>query len=254
MRAMKALCLAFSMYSKIPMPKVSWNKENMRCVMCFFPLVGTVIGAALILWYYICVSLNIGNVCFGAIAAVLSVLITGGIHNDGFIDTNDALSSYGSKQKKLEILSDPHVGAFGIISVIVYYLIYFGFFNEIQNYSEAVIISISFVMSRSLCAAEIVLMRTAKNTGLLYEFSSNINKTATLASAVFVIVCCVLTIIFLNPLVGEGVLFFMILLILYYKFFIAEKIGGITGDTCGWFIQMCELTVTAIVVVGGRLV
>ena len=32
------------MYSKIPVPAVEWKKENMRYVMCFFPLVGTVLG------------------------------------------------------------------------------------------------------------------------------------------------------------------------------------------------------------------
>ena len=32
------------MYSKIPMPQSEWTKENMRYVMCFFPLIGVVIG------------------------------------------------------------------------------------------------------------------------------------------------------------------------------------------------------------------
>ena len=254
MGALKALCLAFSMYSKIPMPKVCWNKENMRYAMCFLPFVGAVIGAGLMLWFHICMRLNIGNACFAAIAAIVPVLITGGIHTDGFIDTSDALSSYGSKQKKLEILSDPHVGAFGIISAIVYYLIYFGFLTEIKNYGEAAMIAVGFVMSRSLCAIEIVLMKTAKDTGLLYEFSSSINKTVTLVVTLFVIICCALTMIFLSPFVGGALLFFLMLLLMYYKFFIAKKIGGITGDTCGWFIQMCELIVAAVIVIGGRLV
>ena len=36
--------IAFSMYSKIPMPQSEWSKENMRYVMCFLPLIGAVIG------------------------------------------------------------------------------------------------------------------------------------------------------------------------------------------------------------------
>ena len=35
--------IAFSMYSKIPMPQSEWSKENMRYVMCFLPLIGAVI-------------------------------------------------------------------------------------------------------------------------------------------------------------------------------------------------------------------
>ena len=36
--------IAFSMYSKIPMPASDWKKENMRYIMCFFPLIGVIIG------------------------------------------------------------------------------------------------------------------------------------------------------------------------------------------------------------------
>ena len=44
---------------------------------------------------------------------------------DGFMDTMDAVHSYGDRTKKLEILKDPHLGAFrsdlcGCISVIIY--------------------------------------------------------------------------------------------------------------------------------------
>lgn len=254
MRILKSLCLAFSMYSKIPMPNVYWSKENMRYVICFLPLVGAVIGGILMLWFTVCLKLNINNACFAAVAAAIPVFVTGGIHADGFIDTSDALSSYGNKQKRLEILSDPHVGAFGIISAVMYYLLYFGFMNEITIYGETAMISLGFVMSRALCAIEIVLMKTAKNTGLLYEFSSSINKAVTLIVTILMLAACGLVMIFLSPYIGGAVLLMLMLLVLYYKFFIAKKIGGITGDTCGWFIQMCELITVIVIVIGGRLV
>ncbi len=254
MRILKSLCLAFSMYSKIPMPNVYWSKENMRYVICFLPLVGAVIGGILMLWFTVCLKLNINNACFAAVAAAIPVFVTGGIHADGFIDTSDALHSYGNKQKRLEILSDPHVGAFGIISAVMYYLLYFGFMNEITIYGETAMISLGFVMSRALCAIEIVLMKTAKNTGLLYEFSSSINKAVTLIVTILMLAACGLVMIFLSPYIGGAVLLMLMLLVLYYKFFIAKKIGGITGDTCGWFIQMCELITVIVIVIGGRLV
>ena len=37
--------IAFSMYSKIPMPSSEWSKENMKYALGFLPLVGVVIGA-----------------------------------------------------------------------------------------------------------------------------------------------------------------------------------------------------------------
>ena len=44
MNIIKSICVAFSMYSKIPMPRVEWNEKNMKYAMCFFPIVGAVIG------------------------------------------------------------------------------------------------------------------------------------------------------------------------------------------------------------------
>ncbi len=253
MRVFKSLGLAFAMYSKIPMPHIYWSKENMRYTMCFFPLVGAVIGGILMLWFTVCLRLGINNACFAAVAAAIPVLVTGGIHADGFIDTSDALASYGSKQKKLEILSDPHVGAFGIISAVMYYMIYFGFLNEVTIYGETAMIGLGFVMSRALCAIEITLMRTAKNTGLLYEMSSAMNRPVTLAATILMLAACGFVMIVLSPFIGGAVLFLLILMLLYYKFFVAKKIGGITGDTCGYFIQMCELITVIVIVIGGRL-
>ncbi|MGM9936265.1 MAG: adenosylcobinamide-GDP ribazoletransferase, partial [Candidatus Ornithomonoglobus sp.] len=40
-----SLIIAFSMYSRIPMPRVEWREESMKYVMCFFPLIGVIIGA-----------------------------------------------------------------------------------------------------------------------------------------------------------------------------------------------------------------
>ena len=54
----------------------------------------------------------------------------GGFHADGFLDVSDSLCSYGSREKKLEILKDPHIGAFAVIRLAVYYLICGGVFGN----------------------------------------------------------------------------------------------------------------------------
>ena len=50
MRIIKSFFIAFSMYSKIPMPQFQWKDEDMRYALCFFPWVGAVIGALWYLW------------------------------------------------------------------------------------------------------------------------------------------------------------------------------------------------------------
>ena len=130
MKCLESLIVAFSMYSKIPMPQITWTKENMKNTLCYFPLIGAVIGALLWLWYWLCGIAGFGVMLQAAVAVLIPVLVTGGIHLDGFLDTSDALSSWQTTERRLEILKDPHTGAFAIIACCSYFLAAFGIWTE----------------------------------------------------------------------------------------------------------------------------
>ena len=70
------------------------------------------------------------GVLFAAAAACLPLLITGGIHMDGFMDTVDALASHQSRERKLEILKDSACGAFAVLYCGVYLLLSFALYYE----------------------------------------------------------------------------------------------------------------------------
>ena len=63
--------------------------------MCFFPLVGAVIGGLMLLVRFLCGRFGFNTSVYAVVMTALPVLVSGGIHTDGFIDTVDALSSYG---------------------------------------------------------------------------------------------------------------------------------------------------------------
>ena len=44
MSIIKSLVIAFSMYSKIPMPHLELDEKDMKYVMGFFPLIGLITG------------------------------------------------------------------------------------------------------------------------------------------------------------------------------------------------------------------
>lgn len=253
MRLLKSLCLTFSIFSKIPVPRVYRSKENMKYTVCFLPLVGIIIGAVLMGWFYVCLNLGIKNACFAGLATAIPMILTGRVHASGFLSVSDALSTYGPKQKKLEVLADPHAGTLGVVSVIIYYILYFGFMNEVTIYGATAMIALGFIMSRALCGAELVLMKPAKKVGLAYELSTSMNRTLTLCVMIIMLLACALLMIFLSPFVGGLVLAGLILLVMYYKFFTAKKTGGITGDTCGYFIQLAEIIVLILVVIGSKV-
>ena len=103
MSVLKSLILAFSMFSRIPMPKAEWNEKNMKYMMAFFPLVGAAIGILLMGWGELAASVKMSRILFSCGVTLIPIAVTGGIHLDGFCDTADALSSHAAPEKKREI-------------------------------------------------------------------------------------------------------------------------------------------------------
>ena len=88
------------------MPQFQWKDEDMKYVLCFFPWIGVVIGLCVYLWRMICDKLEVGTLCYALIGTAIPLILTGGFHVDGFMDTMDAFCSYQRREKKLEILKD----------------------------------------------------------------------------------------------------------------------------------------------------
>ena len=94
------------MFSAIPMPRVEWNDRNMRYALCAFPLVGLAAGLVMALWVWLSVFLGLPNLLLAAGLTAIPVLLTGGIHLDGYADTHDALASHRSPAERQEILKE----------------------------------------------------------------------------------------------------------------------------------------------------
>ena len=252
---LKSLIVAFSIYSKIPVPRFNWASDDMKYHLCFFPWVGAVIGAAEWGWFNLYFKVLTAqavaggnfasnNLFFALIAFVIPVLITGGFHLDGFLDTMDALHSYGDRQKKLEILKDPHVGAFAVISFSVYILLALAFLSLVKEKSLNLVISVcfSFYISRCLSGLSVLIFPKARSDGMLATES----KTK---SSLFVIV-----ILCIQLLAGLWAMSFLagikslipfaaiLLCFLYYYSMSKKHFGGISGDLAGFYVCIAELT------------
>ena len=236
---MKSLIIAFSTYSRIPMPKITWDEESMKYSMCFFPFVGGVIGLCCYGIYTGLSVLEAGNILISAILTVLPVLLTGGIHVDGFLDTMDAKNSYRSKEEKLEILKDPHIGAFALIYGIVYFLLYFGLFSE-MNQKAIALVALGYAYSRVLSGLSVVLFQKAKREGMAASTARASEKNVRWILVVEGVFCAA-GFLLLHPLAGAGCVAAGVLCFLYYRNMAYRIFGGITGDLAGYFLQLCEL-------------
>ena len=252
MPVIRSLLIAFSTYSRIPVPQVEWNEENRRYSMCFFPLVGLVTGLLVWGWLFLCACLKMGPFLQGAVAALLPLLITGGIHMDGYMDTTDALASWQSQEKRLEILKDSHTGAFAVMGCAGYLLLSAALYSEADPAAGLRLAGV-FVLSRALSAFALVRMRNARNRGMLDDISRVAEKRlVTLSGGVYALLCLVL---WLATGVRTALLCVLaaVLCYLYYQHMSYKQFGGVTGDLAGWFLQVTELVLTAVIVIGGKL-
>lgn len=246
-----SLIVAFAMYSKIPMPNVEWTEENMKYPLCFFPLIGVVIGAILCGWRIAYPYLCNGNFLPAVVFVIVPVLVSGGIHVDGFIDTVDAICSNKPIERKLEILKDIHTGAFAVIMTLSYFLVALGVWSEMPI--DAVpVLAVGFVLSRALSGLAIVIFPHAKTSKLLAAFADHAQKkTVGLVMALYILVCAAL-IIYMEPLYGSVGLLGAVVSFGYYYYTSKKHFGGITGDVAGYFVQVCELMIPCFVLVAWK--
>ncbi len=264
MNFLKSIGLAISMYTKIPMPKLEMNNATLKYCLYFLPLTGLIVGITEVAWLIISVTLGFSPVLFGAGACAVPFFVTGGIHLDGYLDTSDALNSHAEVKKKHYILNDPHVGAFSVISSIIYILMMFAVLYEIYSMigglqglwiigadgpgepadrlrDFAVYLLVIFIASRALTALSAASIRTSKKEGMLYTFVIFTNrKYLALVSLIVIILCCAAAI----KMFGWSGFAFpagIFVVYLYFRIMAIHQFGGISGDLCGWLIQVTEL-------------
>lgn len=252
------------MYSRIPMPHIEWKQDDMKYSVSFFPLVGAVIGALTAFWMRLFTEVfrNIlpegfegtsGWNCQAVfyfvkilIALLLPILITGGIHLDGFMDTSDALHSWRGREEKLRILSDSHVGAFAVIRLLVFTGLYLAAVLLLcLDDSTMRIWCFSFFFARTLSGLSVVRFKNAKGEGTLYTFSSASDagrgRTVNTAALAAEGLAAAALMLWQNPVAGAVTVVIGMLSFIHYRQKAYQAFGGITGDVAGWFLCRCEL-------------
>ena len=166
---------------------------------------------------------------------------------DGFLDVTDARSSFLSRERKLEILKDPHAGAFAIAGCGVYLLLYAAAFSELGNSAFPAIAGI-YVVTRSLSGLSVLCFPKARKDGLAATFAKGTGSGSPVVKAV------------LTGWLLAGILFFLAtagvlptaiimaaaaLVFFWYHHMALTEFGGTTGDLAGYFLQTAELVMIA---------
>lgn len=247
----ESLLVALSTYSAIPTPQFEWNERNMKYSFCFLPVVGVLVGLLLWGWLAVARALSLSSLLFAAVACCLPLLLTGGIHMDGYMDTCDALASHQTRERKLEIMKDPNCGAFAVIYCAVYLLLQGGMLAQLYEMGGVLLLCPGYVLSRACGTLCGVTLPKARKSGMLSAYTRDNATKVTVAVMALVILAAAAFSLWLSPLAGAVALVFVAVTVLSYRAMAMRLFGGVTGDTTGFCIQLCELMFLAGALVGG---
>lgn len=218
-----------------------------------FPVLGLIMGGIMgSLLYCLNEWTNLSSLALAFIVWVLPIILTGGIHLDGWMDTSDAYFSYQDKEKRLEIMKDPRAGAFAVISVIVLLSARFLFIYESMMLDSLVLASMIGVIpffSRMIMGILMVTGKTAKEEGMAHYFKQHTSPVYLLTYSIPYVLIAVIF-LWLLPNIADLFLLFTlaaVLLNLWIRRQTIKWFGGITGDTLGASVEGAETLLWMIV-------
>ena len=238
MTEIRLLLTAVQYFTRIRVPAwVGHAQEQLAGAVRYFPVVGLIVGAsgAATLW----LAAQVLPAPLPAIlATVVTVLMTGAIHEDGLADTFDGLAGGATRERALEIMKDPRIGAFGAIALILTLLLKISALSSMPLWTAMTALFAAHAFSR-FCA---VLFSFAGR----YVGSAERSRAAPVVTHVKIGDVYVAALFGLPALVLCGrnaivaVIVALVVLGLLFRWCM-RRIGGYTGDTLGAAQQITEV-------------
>ncbi len=230
-------------------------QECYNSVVEFWPLTGWLTGGVMAVvigvgsqWLPLSVSVVL------AIAARL--LLTGGLHEDGLADFFDGMGGGGSDRSRvLAIMKDSHIGTFGVLSLIVYFLLLWTVLTSMPAVLAAFCIFVADPYAKMLSGQLILMLpyarteETAKNRTVYrrYSWKAGLSLLVQGLLPMGLLVYVSMDVDFTWVLMLPAVVFYLLYL------FIRHRLHGYTGDCCGAVCLMVELTTCLAMLLWGTM-
>lgn len=248
MKLLKGLIINFQFFTSIPIPyNVPMEKEYIEKAIKTFPILGMIQGFIYSILLYTCLTWTpLTPLSSAFIIWFATIVLTGGIHLDGWIDASDAYFSFQSKEKRLEIMKDPRTGAFGVISVIVLLSARFLFLYEIiLNFHSNFYLYIMMIPFFSKMVMGIILLtvKSAKEEGLGTFFQKSATNRTLLIYPIYILILFSLLFFLFKEALEGAILFLSIsaLIVIFLFRKLVHWFGGLTGDLIGASVEGTEI-------------
>jgi adenosylcobinamide-GDP ribazoletransferase len=217
---------AFAFLTILPFRAASTHPPGR--IFAYFPLVGLAIGAAVML---------VGSITFlprdvtAFLALATGVVLTGGLHLDGFGDSCDGLLATTTPERRLEIMKDPRVGAYAVVGLV---LLLLGKWVALREITPLLLV-LPPVLGRWGMVLAAYFYPYARPTGTGVHFREGLGRVQVVVATIS---AAIIAIGFGWP--GLSVLAVAPLTVFVAGRWAASRLGGgLTGDVYG---AICELT------------
>ncbi|MCR2805528.1 adenosylcobinamide-GDP ribazoletransferase [Paenibacillus soyae] len=260
----QAVIAALQFLTRLPVPvQVPFEKPVLSRSVIYFPLAGALIGCALWLASEL-LDWALPPWPAAIILVSLWVLLTGGLHLDGWMDTADGVLSHRPRDRMLEIMKDSRVGAMGVIAAVLLLLLKTSVIAELfvissqHEVSAGMLYALSAIWSRMWMAAAIGGWPKARGEEGLAALFNDVNKESVFASVTLSVLLSFLALninginrisvigLASGPLgaallvAGAGAV--TVICGGAMALWLTRKLGGLTGDTYGAMNEAIEAT------------
>ena len=205
-----------------------------------FPLIGLAVGALGGLVYELTLSFGLTPFIAAMLAVAATMLITGALHEDGLADTADGFGGGTTPARKLEIMRDSAIGAYGVLALIVTFSLKVGALASIGDpLLAAIALMTAHIAARAVLPAFMFAVKPARADGLSAHAGQPPVRSVAIAAALGVLALGV----GLDPVKGVAALLLLVLASLILARLTLRQIGGQTGDVLGALEQCAEILV-----------
>jgi len=241
---MRNLRIAFGLMTTLPVKlPAEWSPGDSGGASVWYPLVGLVIGA--IAWLaWTGAMLVFPAPAAGAVTLLVWVLLTGGLHLDGLADCCDGLLASASVERRLEIMKDPHVGAFGVVGLILVLALKAAALVSLAPASSSGILLAASLARWCILPAGLVPLARPAGTGMGADFALGFRRSFIIWGAILPLAIAIL-------LGSRGALaaFAGLVAAALVLWLATSRIGGMTGDVFGMLVEIVEVFVLLMLVV-----
>ena len=218
-----------------------WTAEDFGRSTRFFPLVGLVLGIcyALAAWLLL-YALGIRSLTV-ALLLILPLLLTGGLHADGFMDTADGVFSGRERARKLEIMKDSRVGAFGVVSFVMLMFVQFALLSDMAPLLLVPALFVMPIIGRLAMVLAVACFPYAREDGMGKTFADMADRST-------VVIAALTTAVLVLPwgVLATAALVLGTLFALLFCRTMTNILGGVTGDVYGAATVLTETLVLAV--------